>query len=144
MAYPEVLWSLIDGLGIRQMHFKARGDFMQGHTHEYHHITLLARGRLQVRVDDKVTEYIAPHMIFIHKNLQHHLTALEDDTLAYCILRTQMVTQGNNVENPFFNFSDEDLLKFAPDEAMVDNLAIPGGLDTVLGIPEFKEKFKET
>lgn len=78
------------------MHFKKSGDIEQGHTHNFDHLTLLAHGKLEVQVGDKTTVYQAPHMIFIHKDVEHKLTALEDDTVAYCI---HALRKGNGVED---------------------------------------------
>lgn len=56
-----------------------------GHTHQFDHLTLLAVGRLQVTVDGKVSEFAAPHMIYIKKDKMHELVSLEPNTVAYCI-----------------------------------------------------------
>jgi quercetin dioxygenase-like cupin family protein len=67
------------------MHFEHAGDIEQGHCHPFDHLTLLASGSLRVTVEGQVTEFKAPHMIYIHKDKQHELVALEDNTTAYCI-----------------------------------------------------------
>ena len=69
----------------RQMFFRHAGDYEQGHTHEFDHLTLLASGSLRVTVDGQVTVFKAPHMIYIHKDKMHELVALEDNTVAFCI-----------------------------------------------------------
>jgi quercetin dioxygenase-like cupin family protein len=67
------------------MHFKRAGDIEAGHTHQFDHLTLLAKGKLKVTVGGAITEFVAPHMIYIHKDKVHELEALEDETVAYCI-----------------------------------------------------------
>lgn len=67
------------------MVFKSTGDTEFGHTHQFDHLTLLATGSLKVMVDGVVTEFKAPHMIYIRKDKHHELVALEDGTVAYCI-----------------------------------------------------------
>ena len=67
------------------MFFEKAGDCHAGHSHCYDHITLLAKGSLRVRVNGKSTEFKAPHSIFIKADLEHELTAIEDDTIAYCV-----------------------------------------------------------
>lgn len=67
------------------MFFRHAGDYEQGHAHDYDHLTLLAAGSLKVTVDGQSTVYKAPHMIYIHKDKQHELVALEDKTVAFCI-----------------------------------------------------------
>ena len=67
------------------MHFKKTGDIEFGHTHQFDHLTLLASGSLRITVNGVATEFKAPHMIYIHKDKNHELVALEDNTVAYCI-----------------------------------------------------------
>jgi len=85
MNSPEVLLGCVANLWSRMMHFKKAGDTEQGHTHQFDHLTLLASGSLRVTVDGLVTEFQAPHMIFIKKDKNHELVALADNTVAYCI-----------------------------------------------------------
>jgi quercetin dioxygenase-like cupin family protein len=67
------------------MHFKQAGDIEFGHTHQFDHLTLLAKGKLRVTVEGQVSEFTAPHMIYIRADKNHELVALVDDTVAYCI-----------------------------------------------------------
>ena len=82
---PEVMLGCVANLFSRMMHFKKKGDIEQGHTHTFDHLTLLASGSLLVDVNGVKTEFSAPHMIYINKDVKHELTALEDNTIAYCI-----------------------------------------------------------
>lgn len=82
---PLVQINMIDGVWVRQMHFVNKGDIEYGHKHTHNHVTLLAKGSLKVTVEGQVSEFNAPKMIFIHKENDHELVALEDDTLAFCI-----------------------------------------------------------
>ena len=90
MSHPESKITCVSNLWLRQMHFSKAGDRNEGHTHSFDHMTLLAKGRVSVDVAGKVTEFVAPHMIYIQKDKEHYITALEDDTLCYCVhaLRT--------------------------------------------------------
>ena len=85
MSHPVVQIGCVANLYSRMMHFKKVGDVEYGHTHAFDHLTLLAAGKLKVTVEGVPTEFIAPHMIYIHKDKNHELTALADDTIAYCI-----------------------------------------------------------
>lgn len=67
------------------MRFEKAGDIEIGHTHQFDHLTLLAKGKLKVTVEGVSTEFTAPHMIYIHKDKVHELEALTDETVAYCI-----------------------------------------------------------
>lgn len=85
MNTPEISIGCVANLFSRMMHFKKAGDVEIGHTHQFDHLTLLAKGKLKVTVEGNVSEFTAPHMIYIHKDKVHELEALTDDTVAYCI-----------------------------------------------------------
>lgn len=85
MTQPVVHIGCVANLYSRQMHFEKAGDTEIGHTHQFDHLTLLAKGRLQVTVDGVTSEFTAPQMIWIHKDKVHELVALVDNTVAYCI-----------------------------------------------------------
>lgn len=82
---PDIKLGCVANLFSRMMHFKSAGDVEHGHTHAFDHLTLLASGSLRVTVEGKTTDFKAPHMIYIHKDKNHELVALEDNTVAYCI-----------------------------------------------------------
>ena len=90
MSYPETKMVCVSNLWIRQMHFLKAGDQNEGHIHDFDHITLLSKGSVEVNVDGNVTEFKAPHMIYIAKGKAHFIKAIEDNTIACCIhaLRT--------------------------------------------------------
>jgi hypothetical protein len=67
------------------MHFLNAGDFMPGHTHPFDHTTLVASGSVRVTVDGKDTDFKAPHMIYVQAEKIHKITALEDNTVSFCI-----------------------------------------------------------
>ncbi len=85
MREPEIKISCVANLFSRMMHFDRKGDIEHGHKHQFDHLTLLASGSLRVIVDGQVSEFKAPHMIYIQKDKNHELVALEDNTVAYCI-----------------------------------------------------------
>lgn len=85
MSQPVVHLGCVANLYSRMMHFKKAGDIEIGHTHQFDHLTLLAKGKLKVTVDGAVSEFTAPQMIYIHKDKVHELEALTDQTVAYCI-----------------------------------------------------------
>lgn len=85
MSGPVVSIGMVANLYSRMMLFEKTGDTEIGHTHQFDHLTLLAKGKLKVTVDGAVSEFTAPHMIYIHKDKVHELEALTDNTVAYCI-----------------------------------------------------------
>jgi len=82
---PTIHIGCVANLYSRMMYFAKAGDIEVGHTHQFDHLTLLAKGRLKVTVEGIATEFTAPHMIYIHKDKIHELEALTDETVAYCI-----------------------------------------------------------
>lgn len=99
MSAPEIALGCVANLFARMMHFVDVGDIEHGHTHNFDHLTLLAKGKLRVTVDGKATDFTAPQMIYIKADKNHELVALEADTLAYCIhaLRTP---DGSDILDP--------------------------------------------
>ena len=85
MNAPDVKIACVANLFSRMMRFGKTGDTEVGHTHSFDHLTLLAKGKLRVTVEGNVTEFTAPHMIYIRKDKVHELVALTDETVAYCI-----------------------------------------------------------
>jgi hypothetical protein len=85
MSKPEIGISCVASVYVRQMHFKKAGDIEQGHAHIFDHQTLLSKGSIEIEVQGVKTKFTAPHIIFIRKNERHELTALEDDTVCFCI-----------------------------------------------------------
>jgi quercetin dioxygenase-like cupin family protein len=85
MAYPNTRITVATNLWLRQMHFEKAGDANEGHLHDHDHMTLLAHGKVRINVEGNVSEFSAPHMIFIQKGKRHFIEALEDGTIAYCV-----------------------------------------------------------
>lgn len=85
MSAPIVHIGCVANLYSRMMRFPQIGDTEVGHTHQFDHLTLLAKGKLKVTVEGVSTEFTAPHMIYIRKDKVHELVALAEDTVAYCI-----------------------------------------------------------
>jgi quercetin dioxygenase-like cupin family protein len=85
MSQPVVHIGCVANLYSRMMRFEKAGDTEIGHTHQFDHLTLLAKGKLKVTVEGVATEFTAPHMIYIRKDKVHELKALTDETVAYCI-----------------------------------------------------------
>jgi quercetin dioxygenase-like cupin family protein len=95
---PLEYFSAVDGVFVKQMHFEQVGSTMHGHKHNHNHLTLLAHGKLKVTVNGQVTEFTAPHLIFIHKDNEHELVALEENTVAYCVHAIRDKTTGDILE----------------------------------------------
>lgn len=96
MNHPTVKIGCVANLWSKQMLFAKAGDYEQGHSHLFDHLTLLAYGKLSVEVDGKTTEFSAPQMIYIKAGKTHKLIALQDNTVAYCI---HALRDGDSVED---------------------------------------------
>jgi quercetin dioxygenase-like cupin family protein len=94
MSEPSKLIGVCANIHTRMLHFAKVGDKIVGHKHTFDHLTLLASGSLRVVVDEKESEFKAPHLIWIDKDKVHELTALEDNTVAACI---NGIRDGENV-----------------------------------------------
>jgi hypothetical protein len=93
---PQIAIGCVANLYSRQMHFVNVGDTEIGHTHPFDHLSLLASGSVRVKVNGKISEFKAPHMIYIKAEDVHELTALEPNTLVYCI---HALRDGNGVDD---------------------------------------------
>jgi quercetin dioxygenase-like cupin family protein len=85
MAQPAIAIGCVANLFSRMMVFNKAGDIEHGHTHQFDHLTLLAKGKLRVTVEGVATDFTAPQMIYIKADKNHELVALVDETVAYCI-----------------------------------------------------------
>ena len=96
----EVKLGCVSNLYSRMMHFKNVGDTENTHTHSFDHLTLLAHGSVKCVVNGKETIFKAPHMIFIKKDDEHEFTALEDNTVAYCIHAMRIGERIEDIADP--------------------------------------------
>jgi hypothetical protein len=71
---------------VRQNVIGKSGDFVEGHKHEFDHVSLLTSGSVEVEVEGYgPKKFVAPTFIVIKKEYMHKFTALEDDTVWYCV-----------------------------------------------------------
>jgi hypothetical protein len=99
MSTPDIKLLALSNVFCRAMNFKSKGDIEKGHKHLYDHATLVGHGSVRVNVYDDSSNVIAssvfkaPNMIFIRKESVHEITALEDNTVCYCIHAIRTVDQ---------------------------------------------------
>lgn len=78
------------GIFIRTLTLENKGDYHQGHRHNYDHWTNLVQGAVRCEVDgQEPMEFRAPSRITIRADDWHKFTALEDHTIYQCIYRQQ-------------------------------------------------------
>lgn len=79
---------------VREMAFETAGAVITGHSHNFDHVTYVARGAIRIDAldaDGAVTRTIdkaasANHnWVLIRAQVCHRITALEDGTIAHCI-----------------------------------------------------------
>ena len=92
MSSPEILdlaHHFSDGLYAKEIPLK-KGSFAVQHKHEYSHLSILAKGRVLVKIDesDDVEEFVAPACINIEAGKHHGIMALED-SVWFCIHATE-------------------------------------------------------
>jgi hypothetical protein len=84
---------------VRQNILSEKGDSFDGHLHAFDHVTLLAKGSLRMQVEgNEPKDFIAPTFIVIAKDKKHQVTALEDETIYYCVFALRNI-DGEVVEN---------------------------------------------
>jgi quercetin dioxygenase-like cupin family protein len=118
MSVPIVNIGLVSNVFVRQMHFESVGDCEKGHKHQFDHLTLLAKGKLSVKIGEDITEYTAPHMIYIKSDVEHELTALSENTVVYCVHALRENTQGDILDPSMVPKGGPELFH------LVNNLAI--------------------
>ncbi|HYT44251.1 MAG TPA: hypothetical protein VEP90_18110 [Methylomirabilota bacterium] len=104
----------------RQLNLHKKGDYHQGHRHHYDHITLVAQGGVLCEIPDLPPKiFTAPTFITIRANDWHKFTALEDNTVYYCIYAIRdkegKVIDGNDApifheKNTPYPFNQEEML----------------------------------
>jgi quercetin dioxygenase-like cupin family protein len=82
---PEVQLTCVSNLFMRSMHFKHAGDIEHGHSHVFDHVSLLTAGSARVTVEGVSKDFTAPHAIFIRRDWNHEIEALEDNTIMICV-----------------------------------------------------------
>jgi hypothetical protein len=76
----------IGNIWVRQNVLEKAGEVSQGHKHLFDHVTLLAKGTVEVSVEGhEPRQFEAPAFIAIKKEYAHHFKAVTDDVLWYCV-----------------------------------------------------------
>lgn len=77
--------SIVSNCWVKQMKFEKQGHRHKGHSHTFDHQSLLAAGSVECVVNGTASVHKAPTIIYIRAGLSHGFTALEDNTVMYCI-----------------------------------------------------------
>ncbi len=87
----DILAERVSGnIYIRPMPLPLRGSKIDGHKHNFDHTTIVFKGSVHVLAkcpDGRRIEgtFRAPDSFLVKAEVEHEITALEDDTLAWCV-----------------------------------------------------------
>lgn len=71
---------------VRKQYYPTKDTVHEGHKHHHDHVTMLATGRVRVEVEGyEPTEFVAPTFFVVKAEHHHKITALEDETVAFCV-----------------------------------------------------------
>lgn len=113
MIFEEL--GYIGNIWVRQNYLEKAGDKIGGHIHYFDHVSLLAKGSIQVTIDGKEPHiFHAPTFIVIRKQHRHEVTALEDDTSWYCVFAARDID--GNVEDVVDSKNDPWFTLGAPND----------------------------
>ena len=89
LAQPYGVEAEADGVFVKQMVVPHAQTIVPQHAHAYAHLTMLAKGSMEVWAEATfLGRFQATAPIYIEANVKHSFLTLEDDTIAYCIHRT--------------------------------------------------------
>ena len=97
---PKIKLAMVSNLWIKLMTFEHAGDVNQGHEHEFDHITLLTNGSVEVDVGGIKSTFTAPQIIYTEKQKIHTMTALEDNTIASCVVAIRSSERAEDIIDP--------------------------------------------
>ena len=99
MSNPKTDLKIVDNVFVKMHFFKEAGDTHDGHAHSFDHLTLLASGSVTMKHDNGEAKYKAPHLIVTPKGIKHQFTALEKNTIFYCVHAIREENDINAVKN---------------------------------------------
>lgn len=73
------------GVYVKQLILASAGDTVLGHAHAFDHLSLLAKGVVDVEVEGVNTRYTAPTAVNVKAGLRHQIRAVVPDCLWYCV-----------------------------------------------------------
>ncbi len=103
MCQPQGTETIVDGIGVKEMRIPHAGSAVPQHSHEYDHITYLAKGSVTVLLDGvPAGDRYAPTAIMVPAGVKHTFVTKTDGVLLLCIHNvsrngTFMVREENNI-----------------------------------------------
>lgn len=85
----KIEFHLADDIFVKMIALPLAGYICKGHSHVFDHTSFLATGKMRVwKAGTLDRDYTAPTGIFIEKETEHMMLALEDNTTFFCIHNT--------------------------------------------------------
>ena len=102
---------------VRQNELLKAGDSNGGgHKHKFDHVSLLTKGKVKVEIEGyPAKEFTAPTFIVIRKEHNHKFTALEDDTVWYCVFALRDL-DGEPIDELYGQEHDPKSSSMVPDD----------------------------
>ena len=87
---PEDVFFEVGNIFAKRILLPKKGDATIGHSHTFDHMTLVARGAVEIRVHGLAGRaYRQDEIVMIEAGKHHAIIALEDNTALYCIHDTR-------------------------------------------------------
>jgi quercetin dioxygenase-like cupin family protein len=87
------------GVFIRQLVLARKGDYHQGHRHRRDHLTLISRGAVLCEIEGgEPKTIVAPAAFEVKAQIWHKITAIEENTLYYCIFAARADDDNNTYD----------------------------------------------
>lgn len=102
---------------LRQNKLYNKGDSQPGHKHKFDHVTLLIKGSMSVEVEGyepkkftTASDFLAPTFAIIRKEHNHKITALEDNTVYYCVFAVRDIN--GEIVDDIYGYEHDPMLSF--------------------------------
>lgn len=99
MSCKQTTELVMGNIFARPVFLEKTGDKIQGHTHNFDHVTAVFKGAIHIDRSDGVSQDLyAGDYCVIYKHIKHEITALEDKTEFTCFY-SHRTPQGEVVED---------------------------------------------
>lgn len=84
-AIDASVFGFIGNLFVRKVYFPESGDYMEGHRHQFDHVTFVSQGAIRFRKGDEIRDVVAPDFIEAPAQVVHDMIALKPNSCAWCV-----------------------------------------------------------
>lgn len=116
---------------IRQKNFEYIGERVDGHKHQFDHVSILAQGTVTVDTlkEDgtrNTSTHTGPKLLVMPKGTTHSVTSVSGDPIWFCIFADETI---NGEEFRQFNTCEDSLTPQSINDIELSTLSIPAELD---------------